>query len=220
MPEQVLIDNDVAIKICSYLLVEEMLSAITLKDQPPAMLGVGKFVVRGRLERDAKVANKETALAALSRLLQVVSEIEPDDEELAFAAELEAEANRQGLELDGGESQLTAILRRRDCRLLITGDKRAIRALAAVTGGFADGRIACFEQLIGELIGIAGLHAVYNRVHREPDVDRAISICLASSREGTDVDTVLTGLRSYVDHLRRHTERLLAAGADLSALAH
>ena len=118
MPERVLIDNDVLLKISCYTLVDEAVAATTVANVPPAMLGVGRFVVRSRLTRARNLTNAARASAAFERLLKAVSIVEPNEAEVTLAADLEAEANRRELDLDSGESQLLAILILRACRLL------------------------------------------------------------------------------------------------------
>ncbi len=216
MPEQVLLDNDVALKIACYSLVAEMM-AVNIGDTPPAMLGVGRFVIRGRLDRASNIADVPGAKAAFEQLLEAVALLEPDDEELALAADLETEANRRDLELDGGESQLLAILVRRACRLLITGDKRAITAMALVAPKLAANRIGCLEQLMAQLVDTAGIEVVRPRVCGEPRVDRAITFCFACSRGTVAPGDVLAGLTSYIGHLDRGAPGVLMREFDVAA---
>jgi hypothetical protein len=219
MSEQVLLDNDVTLKVACYSLADEMLAATSLNGIPPAILGVGRFVIRGRLARDSKIKDVERAKATFERLLEEILLLEPDEAELAIAADLEAEANRRNLELDGGESQLLAILANRACRLLITGDKRAIRAIAGVGIAEAKDRIGCLEQLMAQLVQSAGVYAIRTRVCEESKVDRAISTCFVCSQTFTEPEEVLTALASYIKHLDREAPDVLLPGCDLTALA-
>ena len=209
MPEQVLLDNDVALKVACYSLVDEMIAVTTFDQTSPAMLGVGRFVIRGRLGRAANIADVPRAKAALEQLLKAVTLLEPDDEELAVAADLEVEASRRALELDGGESQLLAILATRECRLLITGDKRAIAAMALVAPLLAANRIGCLEQLMAQLVVTSGVDFVRPLVCGEPRVDRAITSCFGCSGGQVDRKDVLAGLSSYISHLDRSAPGML-----------
>ena len=214
MPERVLLDNDVVLKVACYALVEETVAAATIDDIPPAMLGVGRFVVRGRLARAPKIADRARATAAFERMLAAMSLVEPDDAEMAAAADLEAEANRLDLELDGGESQLLAILANRACKLLITGDKRAIAAMATV--GVAGGRVACLEQLMAHIVTGTGAAVARARVCAEAQVDRAITACFGCSTAAPPRDEdMLDGLASYSAHLDRTAPGVLLPGTDL-----
>lgn len=218
MPRRVLVDNDVALKIVCYSLADEMVAASSLDGTPPAILGVGRFVIRGRLARSSSIVDVERAKAAFERLLNAVSLLEPDEAELAMAAELEAEANRRDLELDGGESQLLAILANRAYRLLITGDKRAIRAIAVIAKTEVDERIACLEQLMAHLAQIAGIDAIRTCVCAEPKVDRAISICFSCVKAAPELGGVLAALASYIGHLNSEAPGVLLPGLDFAAL--
>ena len=219
MTERVLVDNDVILKTACYALADEMLQATTVGAQTPAMLGVGRFVVRGRLEKAGYIANRQGARDALEKLLASMTMIEPDDAELALAAEMEAAANRVNLELDGGESQLLAVLANRGCDLLLTGDKRAIAAMAVVAATAAATRIACLEQLIAQIVANAGAARVREGVCAEPRIDRAVTACFGCSSDvGPSGEDVAIGLDSYVRHVDRSAPGLLLPGPDLAGL--
>ncbi|MBN8815976.1 MAG: hypothetical protein J0J06_11065 [Sphingomonas sp.] len=216
MSERVLLDNDVILKTASYALADETLAVTTVDEIPPAMLGVGRFVVRSRLARASNIADPARATAAFERMLTAMTLVEPDDAEMAAAADLEAEAIRRDLELDGGESQLLAMLANRACSLLVTGDKRAIAAMAIVAAAQAGSRVACLEQLIAHVVAVNGTAAVQPRICAEPNVDRAITSCFACSSPNPPGDAdVLAGLASYTSHLNRSAPGVLLAGDDL-----
>jgi hypothetical protein len=219
MAERVLMDNDVVLKAACYALGDEVLSATTLERVPPAMLGVGRFVIRSRLTRASNIADSGRATIAFERMIATMLLVEPDEDELAAAADLEAEAIHRDLELDGGESQLLAILAKRACSLLITGDKRAIAAMAVVATADVGSRIACLEQLIAHVATANDFPSVRTRICAEPKVDRAITSCFACSSPNTpDTADVLTGLASYASHLDRSAPGVLIRGNDLSSL--
>lgn len=219
MAEPILLDNDVVLKVSCYSLAEEMLASLTRGGTAPAMLGVGRYVVLGRLRRDARISDTQRASAAFARIAKSVTLLEPDENELTVASELEAEANRRDLDLDGGESQLLAILANRSCPLLLTGDKRAVIAIGMVACEMARGRIACLEQLLLHLVRLVGLDLVRPRICAEPDVDRAAAICFSCSRQQTASDEVLQALRSYISFLANQAPAALISGDDLSGAA-
>jgi hypothetical protein len=219
MGERVLVDNDIALKIACYELCAEMLAVTTIDGNPPALLGVARFVIRGRLARAANIANRQAACAAFEDLLRAAMTIEPSDAELTVAADLEAVAVRRNLELDGGESQLLAVLVNRGCDLLLTGDKRAIAAMAIVAPAKARGRVACLEQLVGEIVRRIGAGAVRAHVCNESGVDKAITACFAcASTAAPSGDDVLGGLSSHIGHLARAAPGVLVDGNDLQAI--
>ena len=112
------------------------------------MLAIGRFTIRSRLERSRSFVNREGASQAFKELLLQIRLLQPSGDEIVLATEMEEEASLRGCEFDTGESQLLALLIKRDGRLLITGDKRAIRALHATGRKEAEGRVGCFEQLL------------------------------------------------------------------------
>jgi predicted nucleic acid-binding protein len=216
----VLIDNDVIIKLSAYELGQALVDATSLGELPPSMLSVGRFVVRDRLARAGRIAGSVAALSCFERLLPELQLIDPTDQEIAMAADFEDIANRYNLELDGGESQLLAILLARAAGLLITGDKRAIRAIATVAAAPSEGRVACLEQLIATIVGQVGGEAVRAGVCREPAADKAVTICFGcESRQAPAAADILAALESYIDHIRRDACGVLLTGWDVSALA-
>lgn len=220
MSEGILIDNDVLIKVALWRLGDNMLACTTLGGTPPAILGVARFVVAGRLAKALELADRAAAASAFEAMQAAMKIIEPNDEEIADAADFEAMAAALGLDLDAGESQLLAILRRRGCDALLTGDKRAICAIERITPGEATGRIACLEQLMADVVRRNEPTGVRARVCAEPTADRAITACFvcSSNPPPTRVE-VKAGLASYTEDLRRRASTVLLLGPDLSALA-
>ncbi len=94
-----------------------------------------------------------------------------------------------------------AIIAKRNFHVLITGDKRAIAAMAVVAPAVAANRIACFEQLMALTIDAHGVDSVRSRVCAEPRVDRAVTACFACARRAASRDDVAAGLSSYIGHL-------------------
>jgi hypothetical protein len=213
MPEQVLLDNDVVLKAACYALAPEALAATTSGGTVPGMLGVGRFVIRRRVERATNIMERDRARASLELMIAAVEMFEPTDDELTLAADLEAEASRQGFELDGGESQLLAIVAKRNFHCLLTGDKRAILAMAAVAMALAAGRILCFEQLMTRIIAAVGIDSVRPRVCAEPRIDRAITVCFGCTRNAVPDADVIDGLASYIGHIERTAPGVLMGDA-------
>lgn len=210
MTDQVLLDNDLALKIACYALVREALAIVGRDGVRPGMLGVARFVLRSRIERGRGIVSPSHAMQQLQVLLENVNLLEPTEDELALAADLEAEAQRLEHELDGGESQLLAILAHRGLRLLLTGDKRAIVAMSVVAPGLASSKIACLEQFMAEIISLAGVEPVRAAVCNEPSVDKAITACFGCSRPSATEADVIEGLASYTGHLSRSAPGVLA----------
>lgn len=218
MSRIILLDNDVALKACAYRCHSELVAVTKLDENPPAMLGIARFTLRTCLSRSRSVTDRESALTALNQLLAQVNLLIPTPSEIKFAAELEEQATARALEFDTGESQLVAILLSRGAELLITGDKRAIAALAGLALTEIKGRIACFEQLIAILLIKYPHNALRQRVCAESEADKALTACFACSSGSVSVDDIFCGLASYTSHLRKETDDTLIADADLSAI--
>jgi len=208
-----LIDNDVIIKLIAYGLGRDMIKVTNKNGIPPAMLGVGRFVVRDRLARGGRIVDSEAALGDFDKILSELLLIEPSEKEIEMAAEFEQKATLENLELDGGESQLLAILIAREAEVMITGDKRAIRAIAGVASNSAKDRVACLEQTIASIIEHIGIKLARERICKEPNVDKAITICFACrSEEIPSVESVRSGLCSYIEHVRKDSSGVMLKG--------
>lgn len=219
MSPGVLIDNDVLIKIAAYGLTKPLADVTTVGIKPPSMLGVGRFVVRDRLARTERLIDCAAALACFDALLPKLRLLEPSDEELAVAAEFEAAATRENFELDSGESQLLAILLLRNADLLVTGDKRAISAIGLLAANAAQGKVACFEQLVATLVLMVGADALRQAVCNEPDADKAVTICCSCRQEvAPATEDILAAIASYTNHVRGAAAGTLVCSDDLSAL--
>jgi hypothetical protein len=132
MPDLTLLDNDVVLKTCCYGLAPQALRCLQDRGSTVAALGIAQFVLPKKAARSPNISDKARATAALKDAFAILSFEEPDETELALAAELEDLAQAQGVELDTGESQLVAMLVRRSATMLLTGDKRAIVAVEAL----------------------------------------------------------------------------------------
>lgn len=215
-----LVDNDIVIKMSAYGLDQEFLETTTLDDNPPAMLNVGKYVIRDRLAKSSWLINVSAAQAAFERFLSVALPLDPTEAELIVAADLENAATRNNLELDGGESQLLAMAFVRQNCFLLTGDKRAIFAIAFIAADEAQYKLICLEQLLMELIQQYCFGDIAQKVCSEPAADTALNLCFGcSSTNQTTYDNVVEALLSYINHLRARSANTLLNSTDLSALS-
>lgn len=215
----VAVDNDVLLKAACYGLAVRFWAP----SEEIGVLGAARFVLADAVSRGSRVRDKVTAGEALAELFARAVALEPTDDELSAAAELEKLAQRAGLELDAGESQLAVMVAGRTIELLDTGDKRAVRALEALVGVSGTcaqlcGRVRCLEQLLLSALEAAEeFDAIAHAVCVEPDVDKTTSICFSCySDGGADLTSVRAGLQSYLASLRRDAPRVLAAAASTS----
>lgn len=206
----VAVDNDVLIKVACYGLTAQLWTT-----RIPGILGAARFVAVGRIGKMPLVADPAAAQAAALELIERSAELEPTAQELELAAAIETAAQRRGLALDAGESQLAAMVARRGIPLLETGDKRAIKGFEALLDeleGLAVlyGRLRCLEQIFLRCADASNPEALAHAICAEPEVDKALTICfrcLSPPPHGAKLDT--EGLESYIGALRAEAPRVL-----------
>jgi hypothetical protein len=218
MPDSVLLDNDVVLKACSYRLSGELLDITTVAGALPHILEVARFTLRDHVKRSKRLNDKAAAETALHHFLGSVTRVEPTEEEVELAADFEQLAQQLSLELDSGESQLFAILLRRKCRVLLTGDKRAIAALERISPPEGYGRISCIEQLATSLIALQDYNTLRIKICAEPNADKTFSICFSCSVATPSSGNTLAGLSSYIKSIRNAAPNVLSVGDDLRAV--
>ena len=218
MTERVLFDVDVAWKVCAYGATKSFIDATGAKHAPPAMLYVSPFVLRSLAKRQRGIDFAPDLNAQVDDLISKVALVSPTAQEIAFAEDLEERAALLCLEFDVGESQLLSVLVHRNAALLLTGDKRAIRAMHVLGVADIDGRIAALEQAVATMVLSDGLSPLRESVCANPRVDRAMTVCFVCSSPAADPDDVTTALASYVNSLRAETGNLLHLALDLFAI--
>lgn len=205
-----LLDNDVVLKACTYKCQHEVTSLATLDGNPPLLLTVASYAIRSRLQRSKSINDKSGALAAFEEMQVHLTQVDPTDAELMIAAELEEIASSQGLELDVGESQLVAILLERQLSLILTGDKRAIAAIAKLKAGEVGQRVVCLEQLVISLLAVIPHDELRKRICAEPTADKAITNCFGCGVPHLTHHDIVAGLSSYHSHLTKLAGAVLA----------
>jgi len=218
MPDCILLDNDVVLKACSYRLHVELLDITTVGGTLPCILEVAQFTLRDLVKRSKKLNDKAAVGAALDIFLGAIERVEPTEAEVELAADFEQLAQELSLELDSGESQLFAILLCRECRALLTGDKRAIAALEKISPPEGYGRISCIEQLATSLVSALDYDVLRKKICSEPSTDKALSICFSCSADTASSENTLAGLSSYINNIRHSAPNVLSPGDDLSAV--
>jgi hypothetical protein len=218
MCEGVYIDNDVVLKLCTYLVAEELVQVASMGTVPPAILTIAKFTLRSRVERSRTIKNKVAVRDSLELALAKVRHLEPTQEEIGIAADLEQQAAVLGLAFDAGESQLVAMLLKRNGSALVTGDKRAISALARIKPPGIHRRIVCLEQFIASVAAQFGVDRIRVGVCVERNCDKAITASFACSSSTLALAELMVGLRSYINSLRTESGELLLSSDDLSAI--
>lgn len=207
-------DNDAVIKICAYSLAQMAIDHITAMCGSTSVLGALKFIVPKQIERSNRIANREAALAQCAEFLAAVELFEPTSDEVELAARFENDAQEKALPLDPGETLCLAIMLSRKLTVVVTGDKRAITAVACLHKSGAmpnniQGRVACFEQLMCALIEAADYAAIRKQVCDESDVDTVMRMCFACHSPAADPAATNEGLHSYIKDLQKAAEPIL-----------
>jgi hypothetical protein len=209
-------DNDVILKAACYGLTAALWPDPG-RERQVGVLGAARYVLSRALDRATLSRDKEEVRAELAAFLDAAIALEPTEIEVSLAAEIEAAAQREALFLDTGESQLAAMTIVRAIAALETGDKRAVSALEELLDQVEAltqlaGRVRCLEQLLLTLVSGGDFAVVAEAICREPEVDKAMSICFSCYSGGsTTKELVLAGLESYIADARRNAPRVLAA---------
>jgi hypothetical protein len=209
------VDNDILFKGACYGLLDRLITVIPSTPAGVGVLGAAKYVVSSKIRRATLAKSAAHALSRLEDLLQSAEVLEPTVEEQRYAAELEASAQQSRLQFDTGESQLCAIVMARAIPWLVSGDKRAIRALEQLLAGRDDAsrlanRVVCLEQLLLRLVETEAGDAVRSAVCAEPAIDKALSACFSCHSTEVNPGSWSEGLSSYIRHLRCSAPRMLA----------
>jgi hypothetical protein len=209
-----LIDNDILLKGACYRLLTELISTNCGPDQV-GYLAAARFVLTKKIRRVNLRGDAAVAEAELVGFLAEQMAIETTPEEQALAATLEATAQSLLVNLDTGESQLLAVLAARTLPSLLTGDKRAIVAIERLINAVAEiagvsDKVTCLEQLVRHIVVLGDAAKIREAVCREPDIDRALSICFSCYNSEQPIASVIEGLESYISDLRRKAPRVLS----------
>lgn len=214
------LDTDVLLKISAYRLAGELISLLEPHGRP-GTLGLTHLIAGRQLARKRGVRDHAGAAAELAALLARLERLEPDEDEIALAAELADRAQALSLPLDAGEAQLAAITALRELPMMVTGDKRALEALAGMLTGEVDrsallGRLVCFEQVVVAIAAVIGEEAVRDRICTEPDTDGAMRLACSCGRTGWEPAQLHEACGSYVGAVAAVAGDLLRAGSLLA----
>jgi hypothetical protein len=215
MSNELFCDNDIILKSCCYDLSCEVLIFLSTIGNV-CVLGTAKFVVPSRIARSKLISNRTVAKDNFDLFIETVTLTEPTEAEIQLAAEFEAEAQKQNLSLDSGESILLAALLTRGMILLLTGDKRAIsaieplKAVHAVAKQFGE-QIACLEQLIAALLRTISISELRAKICREKLSDGALSNCFSCQSGSYTEKSVNDGLESHIEDVRKSAPSILIA---------
>lgn len=199
---RLVVDVDALVKLAHWGLLGELEGATGIPPERQATVESIRFRAARRdpkLFRDATVA--DYLAVALSQF------------GAAWRPDAEVVAHLQGIAgLDAGEITLIAMLCSDPQAVLVTGDKRALRALAA--SGLEDivervaGRIVCLEQVVLSALDRLGVGTLAKSIEPHRDLDVAIRCAVPLLPYPVELD-VRKGLLSYIEDLRKDAPSLL-----------
>jgi hypothetical protein len=210
---QALIDTDVLLKTGSYKLLKQLLATEPFGSAEFGMIAAARFVVAGKFKKKLKGEQLEEAKGHFQEATASIAAIEPGHNELALAAQLEAAAVALDVDLDLGESQICALMLSRGINLMMTGDKRAIKAIAALKEqeacAYVHGKVVCLEQLVQWMIEKTGLESVQPSICPLPMVDSSLTTALGCYSGGAALASCQEGLASYINSIRKEAPEVL-----------
>jgi hypothetical protein len=210
------LDNDVLHKGTCYGILPTLLQLHGGVNREIGILGAARFVLLKKIERGGLKRGTAAIRTEFEQWVSSFSQLDPTSVEQVLASDFESLAQRLGVSLDAGESQLCAIVLERMVPLLLSGDKRAIAGIELLLDLHSrlpalGGRIKCLEQLVLEAIDPANVAAVRKAVCSEPTVDKTLTICFACQSSSVDIGEIKNGLNSYIKALRAFAKRVLAS---------
>jgi len=204
----VLIDNDAAVKLAQCGLLEDWLVTFgddtTLRTNETFRPWLTKRVKKGRVQSEIETA---------------IFQCRPEPVELS-SDQIPILLQLIGPNLDEGECVLFAAATGSQTSIVVTGDKRAIAALAQSldSAGFADtlsGKIVCVEQVVIQMIDQHSFQWVCDRmvaaIRLDWLSDTALTAAFGSMEDATETN-VRSTLGAYIDDLRKSAGGLLWPG--------
>lgn len=206
MSQPILIDNDVLLKLARYGLLDEAIALFECNSTDAIVLATAKYKLlphKNRLQfcKDEESATRLEAFLKTAKILDA-GLADPDILDL-----LNAVPN-----IDSGEALLFAVGANNNDTIVITGDKRSLKALCS-NDSVADaskalaGRVVSVEVLFSMLAEYQ-FTLIQERVRAKPDVDMTLKIVFGVTVPA-DFESVKEGLNSYIRDLRSITGTLL-----------
>jgi hypothetical protein len=213
---EALVDNNILMKGACYGLLDELLSQTVSSTDLLGILGATRFVVAKKIRKRVIRRDKEAAIRSLDAFIQRVTIVEPTTDEQLMAADFEVAAQRAGVALDTGESQLCAVLVVRVVRQLYTGDKRAIQAMQELLETDVRlrslcGKVKCLEQLVLQSITGNNVSLFRAAVCSEPETDVALTVCFSCASAEASLEGIRYALSSYINDLRKRAQQILTS---------
>ena len=195
----VLLDSDLARKVCQYGLINDLKLLCACSDADFTVLPQLKFQLKIGKPGAVRKLGSERAVAAAGALLAQAQEIELGSDAANLLLSLELPG------IDTGEQVLFAALVLNELATLLTGDKRALVSLASVDElSSVWPRIRVLEDVVLGMVKTRDFYDISAKVRARPDVD--VSLSLAFGRTApAPLEGVIEGLVSYLQSLTEDT---------------
>ena len=188
-----LVDVDVLAKLAHWGMLPELPALVGAEWHQMSTVASLRFrAQRAIAAPDGKLFhNADAARAVVQALDQMAPLPAVDPTRLA--------AFQDATDIDAGEAILFALLDGASDRCVLTGDKRAVRALSrlpATRRALLEGRVLVLESVCLKALDARGIEWLRERVCPSRNLDKAIAIALGS-RCDAPLAAVLEALRSY-----------------------
>lgn len=193
---KIIIDVDALVKLAHWDLLDCVTTVFQVEWEDIATLSSVRARAKKAVDKpDGKLFHSSEAA---QRVVDVTVRMKPLPEPDAVTIEM-LQDNPQ---IDPGEAILFAAAVNTPSCLVITGDKRAIKAMGALKIAALDQRVVCLEQVVHAGIEPIGIHRMRDGIRPHVTLDRAIGASMGS-RLDAPPEAVVEGLRSYTGSLRQ-----------------
>jgi hypothetical protein len=197
------LDNDVILKLTICGLLYEALDCLEIEITDIRVLSSARYVLNG-----AKMRKKypEEALDSAIKFVEKCSTLEPK-----FTDDYQLLNKSDGI--DVGEAALIAAAIQEPAFLLVTGDKRCLRSLAAIAEldsihKTLQGHVICLEQIIYKLIETQNFESIRARILLVRNYDTALKSAFGSG-DKSEYQNVREALKSYIEDLQKDSNDVL-----------
>ncbi|MEZ2320791.1 MAG: hypothetical protein ACBR15_17520 [Microcoleus sp.] len=206
MNQSLLIDNDALLKLARYGLLDEAIAIFGCTPADAIVLATAKYKLLPHKNR-LRFCKDEESATRLEAFLRTSNQLDAGLADPDILDLLNDVPN-----IDTGEALLFAVGASNSNTLVITGDKRSIKALCS-HDSVADaskalaGRVVSVEVLFSMLAEYQ-FTLIQERVRAKPDVDKALNNSFGVTVPA-DLESVKEGLNSYIRDLHSKTGTLL-----------
>jgi len=200
MALKLFIDNDVILKLAQYGILEQLPKLFTRSGAiQVSVLDSARYKLLPK-QNPLKLCKSEEAATQIATLLGLAEKVSAADVDLDVLEQLNAVPG-----IDAGEALLFAAAAADPDSVILTGDKRALNGLGEhlleALAPSLRSKVITLEGLIQGFVELDHPSTQY-AIRSNPAVDKALSMVFGVSAAAS-VESVQTGLTSYVGHVRK-----------------